>query len=908
DGHWDTTVYDKVNATTLQRTRCGVWADLAIKIDEGFWGALLATPPALTFHRYARLRGPGGTDIFGVRGLKPNESQSVREETLLANPAAEAARRFDRRGRPRLVGVPEPRQGVSTFLLPAFRSLEALASVCDCSVAPRSPGLFDGAPAIFRGNFALSFERDFDDLMRHLRSAFLAELDRVDSIPRPAQAGSRPDERASPTCLQREVRFTNPFRRIAENPKEQKRKEDARSFGGLRDAAGAVRRMPGHRVIGLALAHLMSVSWTSSQALGTNDVGPARSETCPTELCGGLLLQWGLRARDPRSHVAHWCWDGAPAGVAADPVLDELFPAADGDGDEVLTPDDLVEPAEDFVNFPGFEDDQEAAEQAVRDYLQAEPILSRFGVIRKVKDGKTKSRVILGPRASKVTYATRRTHRVALPRVTDLVSDLLDLMSSRGFGDDIELLILDFVDAFRNVPLRFDERRHFVGRVKGECLVFFRAAQVSRNSPLSWAAAASLAIRCAQSVFAPAPSAVGRGLEHARTQTFVNDPAISVRGSAEDRARRMSMIVLAWRVLGFHLAFHKAHQGVLVPWFGCVVTVGSTNSLVRVDKAKIDDCRAFVLECLRTNVVSAKRLRSALGSLARVASLVFIMRPFLNQMWGALAGSSPGAPPGCIWTAQFKRPLMWLHAFFDMEIGDLVRVFYLGAYLGTCPKIRIVTDASPWGFGGFIVIEGVFVSWFAAELPPDLAKVVGVEIGSCTGQQTLEADQPCNFRPRDRVCSVGFACVEKNDPTAQGRQRMWECLCKADGGPHPCPYHLFVTHFERLREHFGQLHAGLPVFPTSSGNVIAKAAMARSIEEVASKLGPPMRDDLGRPRFGGHALRVTGARWLASLGLPLVSIQLLARWLSETVRRYISEAPFRRLSVDYMAAAGGMHL
>ena len=106
------------------------------------------------------------------------------------------------------------------------------------------------------------------------------------------------------------------------------------------------------------------------------------------------------------------------------------------------------------------------------------------------------------------------------------------------------------------------------------------------------------------------------------------------------------MIVLAWRALGFPLAFHKAHRGVLVPWIGCVVTVDSVNSLVRVEmaKAKIDDCRAFVLECLRTNVVSAKRLRSALGSLSHVASLVFILRPFLNEMWGALAGSAPGAP------------------------------------------------------------------------------------------------------------------------------------------------------------------------------------------------------------------------------------------------------------------------
>ena len=150
--------------------------------------------------------------------------------------------------------------------------------------------------------------------------------------------------------------------------------------------------------------------------------------------------------------------------------------------------------------------------------------------------------------------------------------------------------------------------------------------------------------------------------------------------------------------------------------------------------------------------------------------------------------------------------------------------------------------------------------------------------------------------------------ASKNDPTAQGRLRTWECLCNADGGPHPCPYHLLLPHLEHLRGHFGQLLPGLPVFPTPSGGVVAKAAMVKSIEEVASCLGLPLHDELNRPRFGGHTLRVTGARWLAALGLPLVSIQLLARWESETVRRYISEAPLRRLSVDYMAAAGDTHL
>ena len=41
------------------------------------------------------------------------------------------------------------------------------------------------------------------------------------------------------------------------------------------------------------------------------------------------------------------------------------------------------------------------------------------------------------------------------------------------------------------------------------------------------------------------------------------------------------------------------------------------------------------------------------------------------------------------------------------------------------------------------------------------------------------------------------------------------------------------------------------------------------------------------------------------LGLPLVSVQLLARWEGETISRYVTEA---RLAQDYRIAAGDLHL
>ena len=52
-------------------------------------------------------------------------------------------------------------------------------------------------------------------------------------------------------------------------------------------------------------------------------------------------------------------------------------------------------------------------------------------------------------------------------------------------------------------------------------------------------------------------------------------------------------------------------------------------------------------------------------------------------------------------------------------------------------------------------------------------------------------------------------------------------------------------------------------------------------------------DDAGRTmeKFGGHCLRVAGAQFLAAAGIQLSLIQLLGRWSSSAVERYVQSAP-----------------
>ena len=124
-------------------------------------------------------------------------------------------------------------------------------------------------------------------------------------------------------------------------------------------------------------------------------------------------------------------------------------------------------------------------------YLGSEPILSRFRVLKRCKGGRLKKRVVLDVKESRVTSITRRTHRVVHPRISDAIADALEMMSHLEPGQEVERLVLDFVDAFWNVPLRQSERRFFTGKIADTSFIFLRASQGSRNIPLSWADAES---------------------------------------------------------------------------------------------------------------------------------------------------------------------------------------------------------------------------------------------------------------------------------------------------------------------------------------------------------------------------------------------------------------------------------
>ena len=149
--------------------------------------------------------------------------------------------------------------------------------------------------------------------------------------------------------------------------------------------------------------------------------------------------------------------------------------------------------------------------------------------------------------------------------------------------------------------------------------------------------------------------------------------------------------------------------------------------------------------------------------------------------------------------------------------------------------------------------------------------------------------------------------VSKTDIYALGKTRTWACICE---GPFkigafpllPCAFCLLKNHLEwlhsTLKGDWGKKSRNLddwderPLFPTwGNKGIPVKDMVAKCIEFLGVTVGLCTVDSEGKKVFGGHTMRVSGARFLASIGIEITLIMLFARWISQVVLRYVEETP-----------------
>jgi hypothetical protein len=192
-------------------------------------------------------------------------------------------------------------------------------------------------------------------------------------------------------------------------------------------------------------------------------------------------------------------------------------------------------------------------------------------------------------------------------------------------------------------------------------------------------------------------------------------------------------------------------------------------------------------------------------------------------------------------------------------------------------------EGSPLGWSNFLVVATFFI---LREIEAANIRVGHVTISPKEGKVQL------------------LLPVSKKDPKAVGCTRAWQCLCRPkEAIRQDCPFHAVTRQLGLLRAHFGEdpLPEGLPLFPTAEGQPVARAAVVAALEATVQAYGDPIVQPNGSRLLGGHSFRVTGAQQLASLGVDIIKIMVLARWAGESVLRYVRDAPLDNLPAEVKA-------
>jgi hypothetical protein len=346
---------------------------------------------------------------------------------------------------------------------------------------------------------------------------------------------------------------------------------------------------------------------------------------------------------------------------------------------------------------------------------------------------KWKKRIVVDSKRSGVSKSARKFERMLLPRAIDVTYDSLDLMASAKPGEFLAFLIADFKDAFYILPNKACERRFFCVAFRGQILVFMCTVQGSKAAPLTWARLAAFLTRMTQAILG----------QTCRMSTYVDDPILACMGVESHHRLMFAITLLLWSALRLPLSLGKASMGTEATWTSAhfAPLMACLTMEVALKPALLSDVVETTCGILSSNVVALKLLRSYAGKVMHVASLIFTVRPFLSDIYGALYSdiAASTAPVGCIWTLQVEHALLWLFALLTNEVGSLTRCYELSSYLGTGKTVELNLDASPWGMGGYLLIDHRPVAWYSCPLGVEEAALLSIEIGSSAAQQAVEA-------------------------------------------------------------------------------------------------------------------------------------------------------------------------
>eukprot|EP00971_Amphidinium_carterae_P349156 6490871-Amphidinium_carterae.1 len=472
-------------------------------------------------------------------------------------------------------------------------------------------------------------------------------------------------------------------------------------------------------------------------------------------LQGWLIQALTAAAGDPDVEVAKWVIEAVPLGASRSINVCGIFPQVpereEEDLEEVGTQEQIAGNTDaEFANYVSYYENQELADMEFQreveaGYAKVYPsraaaervvgalVPSRVAAVVKRKSGRVKTRLVHDLRRSGVNATLKVPERVVLPRLGDVLEATLDLQGRAAPSEEILALALDFRDAFKQLHVSRDEQRWLSGFLDGRWFHYERLLFGVASGPLLWCRVAAWICRCSQGV-------VG---DKARLHCYVDDPLALLRGTSQQCRRMGASLLVLWSALGLGLATEKGAFGKTVEWIGCELTISKTGAALKIPESKRAELLSMCEEVLSApQKVRTVEVRRLAGLSSWIAGLITQFKPFVAQLWAALAAEKSTA----LWRKQVETAVQWMTAFARGRLGPITRIVSLADRTGC--GITIAADGSPVG-GGAVIWRGpvtpeamdttsptahMWTAWTAQD-----AELLEACIGSSASQATFEA-------------------------------------------------------------------------------------------------------------------------------------------------------------------------
>ena len=547
--------------------------------------------------------------------------------------------------------------------------------------------------------------------------------------------------------------------------------ENENALGGLRNPCKAVRQLPGWTVVGKAVCNILEAVKIKcsdlthlTQLIGTDKApdmqvglqfladtlnGSLRFGCRQDGLWGSALEALVAASGDPDRETATWPRLGTPLGIVETIHPSGVFPLVEpGEAASYSAYDSgLLEGA--WENYTSYEENKEAADELLqaeldKGFLEWAPnisslehkygklVPSAIGVIVKQKPGaKKKVRLVHDLRRSLVNAQIWCPERLVLPRLRDVVSDVLDLLESKKVGEQVMIATLDFSDAFKHLQVRRTEQRFLAGQAKEGFFVYKTVLFGVKTGPLVWGRMAGLIARSTQALFSD---------DSYRLQVFVDDPIIVAKGTSEEIKRMVDLTLIWWSVLGLRIAWNKGTFGEHGEWIGAEIAVDNLADkiVLTVPSEKICDWRELLASLHTKPLVSKKKLQKLAGKLTWAAGLATQLRPFVRMLHAALAKTDNSAHSDkFVYFRQVAPAFEWISKFLNGFSHGLR--WEVRAHWRHMCSLDFLVDASPWGGGAVRLDEtGSAIETLAIVWTHDDEKLTGAKIGEAGSQAIWE--------------------------------------------------------------------------------------------------------------------------------------------------------------------------